>query len=102
MDFHGAYRRVGKTATAYYHRDLRYDIVIAANWTEGFAILPAAQVTLFEAMGGLVLGTVLGVTTAFVVSRFPASRDTVLPLAIAINAIPIIAFAPRPGPPAAA
>jgi FAD/FMN-containing dehydrogenase len=35
MDFHGAYRRVGKTATAYYHRDLRYDIVIAANWTEG-------------------------------------------------------------------
>jgi len=28
------------------------------------------------------------------VSFFPASRDTVLPLAIAINAIPIIAFAP--------
>jgi len=64
------------------------------NWTEGYAILPAARVTLFEAMGGLVLGTVLGVATAFVVSRFPASRDTVLPLAIAINAIPIIAFAP--------
>ena len=40
------------------------------------------------------IGTVLGVATAFVVSRFPASRDTVLPLAIAINAIPIIAFAP--------
>ncbi len=34
MDFHGAYRRVGKTETAYYHRDLRYDIVIAANWTD--------------------------------------------------------------------
>ncbi len=33
-DFHGAYRRVGKTETAYYHRDLRYDIVIAANWTD--------------------------------------------------------------------
>jgi FAD/FMN-containing dehydrogenase len=30
-DFHGAYRRVGKTEMAYYHRDLRYDIVIAAN-----------------------------------------------------------------------
>ncbi|MGH2463294.1 MAG: ABC transporter permease [Candidatus Limnocylindria bacterium] len=64
------------------------------NWTEGYAILPAARVTLFEAVGGLVLGTVLGVATAFVVSRFPTSRDTVLPLAIAINAIPIIAFAP--------
>lgn len=67
---------------------------LADNWTTGYAILPAAQVTFFEAMGGLVIGTVLGVTTAFVVSRFPASRDTVLPLGIAINAIPIIAFAP--------
>jgi NitT/TauT family transport system permease protein len=67
---------------------------LVANWTTGYAILPAAQVTLFEAMGGLVIGTVLGVTTAFVVSRFPTSKDTVLPLAIAINAIPIIAFAP--------
>ncbi len=34
MDFHGAYRRVGKTDMAYDHRDLRYDIVIAANWIE--------------------------------------------------------------------
>jgi NitT/TauT family transport system permease protein len=67
---------------------------LVENWTTGYAILPAAQVTLFEAMGGLVLGTVLGVATAFVVSRYPASRDTVLPLGIAINAIPIIAFAP--------
>lgn len=67
---------------------------LAENWTEGYAILPAAQVTLYEAVGGLILGTVLGVLTAFVVSRFPTSRDTVLPLAIAINAIPIIAFAP--------
>ena len=32
-DYHGAYRRVGKTATAYYHRDLQYDIIIMANWT---------------------------------------------------------------------
>ena len=33
-DYHGAYRRVGKTDTAYYHRDLQYDIIIAANWTD--------------------------------------------------------------------
>jgi len=67
---------------------------LVENWTADYAILPAAQVTLFEALGGLLIGTVLGVATAFVVSFFPASRDTVLPLAIAINAIPIIAFAP--------
>jgi NitT/TauT family transport system permease protein len=67
---------------------------LIGNWTVGYSILPAAQVTLYEAMGGLVIGTVLGAGTAFIVSRFPSARDTVLPLAIAINAIPIIAFAP--------
>ena len=67
---------------------------LVENWTADYALLPAARVTLMEALGGLAIGTLLGVTTAFVVSLFPASRDTVLPLAIAINAIPIIAFAP--------
>lgn len=67
---------------------------LVANWDEGYAILPAARVTLFEALGGLILGTALGVGTAFAVAQFPTSRDTVLPLAIAINAVPIIAFAP--------
>jgi ABC-type glycerol-3-phosphate transport system permease component len=47
---------------------------LVENWTVGHAILPAAQVTFFEAIGGLVIGTVLGVLTAFVVSRFPAPR----------------------------
>jgi len=44
--------------------------------------------------GGLVLGTAMGLVVAFSVSRFPRSRDTILPLAVAINAIPIVAFAP--------
>ena len=67
---------------------------LVANLTTDYTILPAAQVTLVEALGGLAIGVFLGVTTAFIVSLFPASRDTVLPLAVAINAIPIIAFAP--------
>lgn len=67
---------------------------LAANWTQGYNILPAARVTLIEALGGLAIGTGLGVVTAVAVSRFPRSRDTVLPLAVAVNAIPIIAFAP--------
>ncbi len=33
-DFHGAYNRVGKTETAYYHRDLQYDVLIMANWID--------------------------------------------------------------------
>ncbi|CAN5686877.1 FAD-binding oxidoreductase [soil metagenome] len=34
IDCHGAYSRVGKTETAYYHRDQQYDIVAAAAWTD--------------------------------------------------------------------
>ena len=31
---HGASARVGKTDTAYYHRDLQYDVVLASAWTD--------------------------------------------------------------------
>lgn len=64
------------------------------NWTAGYQILDAAQVTMYEALGGLVIGVTAGLVVAFGVSRWPGSRDTILPLAVAINAIPIIAFAP--------
>jgi hypothetical protein len=33
-EFHGAYSRVGKTDTAYYHRDLQYDPIALAVWTD--------------------------------------------------------------------
>ncbi len=64
------------------------------NWDANYQIFPAARVTLYEALGGLALGTALGLAVAFVVSRFPTSRDAILPVAVAVNAIPIIAFAP--------
>jgi FAD/FMN-containing dehydrogenase len=31
-DCHGAYSRVGKSDTAYSHRDLRYDLIILSSW----------------------------------------------------------------------
>lgn len=33
-EFHGAYSRVGKTETAYYHRDKPYDVIAFSAWTE--------------------------------------------------------------------
>jgi hypothetical protein len=33
-EFHGAYSRVGKTETAYYHRDLQYDLIALSVWTD--------------------------------------------------------------------
>jgi NitT/TauT family transport system permease protein len=59
-----------------------------------FIILPAAQATIFEALGGLVIGTVAGVVVAFATSRWVTARDLLLPLAVAANAVPIIAFSP--------
>ena len=67
---------------------------LTENWGEGYQIFPAARVTIYEALGGLALGTALGLGVAFTVSRFPVSRDAILPVAVAVNAIPIIAFAP--------
>jgi NitT/TauT family transport system permease protein len=49
---------------------------------------------LIEALGGLVIGTVAGVAVAFATARWLTARAALLPLAVAANAIPIIAFAP--------
>jgi NitT/TauT family transport system permease protein len=65
------------------------------NWGSGrFAMLPSAQATLLEALGGLVIGTVAGVAVAFITARWVTARAALLPLAIAAGAIPIIAIAP--------
>jgi NitT/TauT family transport system permease protein len=65
------------------------------NWGEGrFALLPSAQATLLEAVGGMVIGTVGGVLVAFVTARWVTARAALMPLAIAAGAIPIIAIAP--------
>jgi NitT/TauT family transport system permease protein len=65
------------------------------NWGAGrWPLFESARTTLFEAIGGLFIGTVVGVAVAFAVSRWVNARDAVLPLAVAANAIPIIAIAP--------
>ncbi len=67
---------------------------LAKNWDAGYQIFPAARTTLQEAAGGLIGGALLGLVVAFAVARFPTARDIVLPIGIAVNAIPIVAFAP--------
>jgi NitT/TauT family transport system permease protein len=65
------------------------------NWAAGrWPIGGAARATLFEALGGLVIGTVAGVVVAGLTARYVTAREILLPLAIGASAIPIIAFAP--------
>jgi NitT/TauT family transport system permease protein len=50
--------------------------------------------TLYEAIGGLVIGVTAGTLTAFAIARWARVREAVLPLAVGASAIPIIAAAP--------
>ena len=68
---------------------------LQANWSGGrFPLLPSAVATLQEALLGLAIGTVGGVAVAFASARWLTARGILLPLAVAANAVPIIAFAP--------
>ena len=57
-------------------------------------ILAASWFTLKEALGGMAMGTLAGITVALATTRWTASREALLPFAIAANSMPIIAFAP--------
>jgi NitT/TauT family transport system permease protein len=68
---------------------------LAENWGSGrWPLFESARTTLLEAVGGLAIGTLVGVSVAFAVARWGNARDAVLPIAVAANAIPIIAIAP--------
>jgi NitT/TauT family transport system permease protein len=69
---------------------------LTENWAAGgrWALEPSARATLVEAVGGLAIGTVAGLVVAFATARWVTARDVLLPVAVAANAIPIIAFAP--------
>ena len=58
------------------------------------SLLRATQASFFEAIGGLVLGTLVGLIISFASARWITARDLLLPIAIAASAVPIIAVAP--------
>jgi len=54
----------------------------------------AGLYTFSEALGGFAIGCTLAVLTAILLARFRTFGRSVMPFAIAANAVPIIAFAP--------
>lgn len=53
-----------------------------------------AQITILEAVSGYVIGSLLGVSLALMVTRFDKVYDTLQPLVLAVYGIPRIALAP--------
>lgn len=68
---------------------------ILAAGIENFEMLRrSALATFYEAIGGLLIGTLAGVGVAFATARWVTARDILVPIGIGASAIPIIAVAP--------
>jgi NitT/TauT family transport system permease protein len=62
---------------------------------EGRSILfEAAGATLWEAVGGFIIGSTAGMVVALITARWTIINEALMPFAIAANSVPIIAFAP--------
>ncbi|HEY0122445.1 MAG TPA: ABC transporter permease [Rhizobium sp.] len=54
----------------------------------------AARLTGWEALAGYVLGCLIGMTAALVATMLPGARSVVVPIATAINSVPVVAYSP--------
>jgi NitT/TauT family transport system permease protein len=71
--------------------------IVRAFWNERHTLWPAGWYTFKEALGGFAAGSALGIAVATLIGRFKLVGTALLPLAIAANAVPVIAFAPITG-----
>jgi NitT/TauT family transport system permease protein len=72
---------------------LGYTFIVIA----GANLAPIIQASLFTlrgALGGFAAGCGLGIVVAMATARWTTTREALMPFAIAVNSMPIIAFAP--------
>ncbi len=68
--------------------------IIGALFDDWDHIWAASKNTGWVIVSGMVAGVIVGALAAVLVTRFRAANETITPLAVAINAVPIIALAP--------
>jgi NitT/TauT family transport system permease protein len=68
--------------------------IVRSFWDDRHTLWPAGWTTFKEALGGFAIGSALGIVVATAIGRFKALGTALMPVAIAANAVPIIAFAP--------
>ena len=69
-------------------------VIAKTLWDNGGTLWSAGWYTFREALGGFAIGSLLGIAFATGVARFRRIGSALMPVAIAANAVPIIAFAP--------
>lgn len=57
-------------------------------------LFEATSATLWEAVGGFIIGSAMGMLVALATARWTIFSQALMPFAIAANSVPIIAFAP--------
>jgi NitT/TauT family transport system permease protein len=72
----------------------RPSAIVSSFWNDRHTLWPAGWYTFKEALGGFAIGSLAGMFVATVIGRFRVVGTALMPIAIAANAIPIIAFAP--------
>jgi len=68
--------------------------IVGRYWDTRDELWSAGWYTFKEALGGFLVGSAFAVVSALVLARFRSLGAALMPIAIAANAIPIIAFAP--------
>lgn len=68
--------------------------IVTGIWTRRVPLAEAAGYTLFEALGGYALGCLVGIGLAVSIALMPAVRAGILPIATAINSVPVVGYSP--------
>lgn len=68
--------------------------ILVGVWSKRAPLADAAGYTLLEALVGYGLGCLIGIGLAVAIAMLPALRAVILPLATAINSVPVVGYSP--------
>lgn len=68
--------------------------IVAASFRDPQTLAHDAATTLMEALGGYLLGTLIGLALAIVFLSFPIVERIVLPIYVTVNSVPMVAYGP--------
>ena len=68
--------------------------ILTGIWSKRASLGEAAGYTLLEALIGYLLGCLVGIGLAVIITMLPAMRSVILPAATAINSIPVVGYSP--------